>query len=83
MPGVFWINECRKTWLAKDGTQKVHYSQQAQGKKAGSHSESIKVEEFLDFYKSLGRDDLDIMLEVKDKNLSAVRCIKEMQKLPG
>ncbi len=75
---VFWINECRKTWRDKDGTQKIHYSQQNPNKKPGSHSESIILERFIDFYKSLARDDIDIMLEVKDKNLSAVNCISHL-----
>ena len=70
-----WINECKKTWRKKDGTQKIHYSQQEPSKKVGSHSNSIQIDEFLQFYKSLERDDIDIMLEVKDKNLSAIKCI--------
>lgn len=72
---IFWINECQKTWLKKDGIQKIHYSQQETGKKAGSHSNSIREEEFMDFYSRLQREDLDIMLEVKDKNQSAEKCI--------
>lgn len=72
---LYWIDECRKTWKEKDGNQKVHYSQQDPLKKLGSHSRSIRINEFMDFYKSLEREDLDIMLEVKDKNLSAVKCI--------
>lgn len=71
----FWVNECRKTWRPQDGPQKIHYSQQEPGKKAGSHSGSIRIREFLEFCGRIGRDDIDIMLEVKDKNLSAVKCI--------
>lgn len=75
---IFWINECKKTWLKKDGDQKIHYSQQEPGKKAGSHSNSIRVEEFMGFYSRLQREDLDIMLEVKDKNRSAEKCINSI-----
>lgn len=71
----YWINECRKTWGEKDGYQKIHYSQQDPLKKPGSHSNSIRINEFMDFYQNIDREDLDIMLEVKDKNLSAVKCI--------
>ncbi len=71
----FWINECRASWSEKDGRQKIHYSQQAIDKRAGAHSESIDVKRFLDFYSVLGEKDIDIMLEVKDKNLSAIKCI--------
>lgn len=70
-----WIEACRQTWKAVDGHQKIHYSQQNPGKRTGSHSESIRIEPFMAFHASIDRDDLDIMLEVKDKNLSAVKCI--------
>ncbi|HPD88156.1 MAG TPA: UV DNA damage repair endonuclease UvsE [Oscillospiraceae bacterium] len=72
---AFWISQCAPSWSEKDGRQKVHYSQQARGKNAGSHSGSIAADEFLDFFASLEGDKPDIMLEVKDKNLSAVKCI--------
>ena len=70
-----WIVECEKTWKTTDGIQKVHYSQQNQNKQKGSHSETIGIEEFMKFYESLNRKNIDIMLEVKDKNLSAVKCV--------
>jgi UV DNA damage endonuclease len=71
-----WIRACRSTWQPGDGLQKIHYSQQAVGKRSGAHSESIRLEDFAAYYESLEGLDLDIMLEVKDKNLSALRCIK-------
>lgn len=72
---IYWINKCRETWKQEDGKQKIHYSQQNPIKRPGSHSESIRINEFVDFYHKLKRTDLDIMLEVKDKNLSAIKCI--------
>lgn len=74
-----WIKECNKTWKVKDGRQKIHYSQQELGKRAGSHSQSIRLDEFVDFYKKIDGDNLDIMLEVKDKNISAVSCIEQIR----
>lgn len=71
----FWIRQCASTWKQKDGRQKVHYSQPSRFKYAGSHSGSIGIDEFLNFFSSLGSSAPDIMLEVKDKNLSAVKCI--------
>ncbi|NLO22277.1 MAG: UV DNA damage repair endonuclease UvsE [Syntrophomonadaceae bacterium] len=71
----YWISQCRSSWKPRDGKQKVHYSQQNPLKSAGSHSESIAIDEFLDFYLRLGESQPDIMLEVKDKNLSALKCI--------
>ncbi|WP_271811203.1 UV DNA damage repair endonuclease UvsE [Clostridium beijerinckii] len=74
----YWISECNKTWKEKDGRQKIHYSQQDPLKKAGSHSNTIKISKFIEFYESLKGQDIDIMLEVKDKNLSAVKCINSI-----
>lgn len=73
-----WIEECSKTWKIKDGTQKIHYSQQDIQKKPGGHSVTIDAEVFIDFVNTLN-EDLDIMLEVKDKNLSAVKCINAIR----
>jgi UV DNA damage endonuclease len=67
-----WIEACRPTW---DSRQKIHYSQQAPDKKAGAHSQTVSVQEFLSFCNSLTDRDIDIMLEVKDKNLSAIKCL--------
>ena len=68
------IEKCNKTWKSTDGKQKIHYSQSANNFKNGAHSQYIKAEQFLDFYNNLIDQDIDIMLEVKDKNLSAVKC---------
>ena len=73
------LQQVRKTWHKKDGVQKIHYSQQAKGKRAGSHSLSIEVPEFVEFYKTLPQP-IDVMLEVKDKDLSALKCIAELEK---
>lgn len=62
-----------KTWKTYDGRQKVHYSQQGVDKKIGSHSESIDLNLFKDYYKEIKDLDIDIILEVKDKNLSAIK----------
>ena len=70
-----WISACAETWTERDGIQKIHYSQQDPLKKAGSHSLSIRIDEFLEFYSGLDQEKPDIMLEVKDKNISAVKCI--------
>lgn len=72
---IYWIKACEKTWKKRDGCQKIHYSQQDQGKKTGAHSHTIRIDEFMMIYNQVFREDLDIMLEVKDKNLSAVKCI--------
>lgn len=69
-----WIKICNKTWKDSDGKQKIHYSQTANNFKNGAHSSTIQASTFLAFYNQLENKDIDIMLEVKDKNLSAVKC---------
>lgn len=68
----YYITLANQTWTPKDGIQKIHYSQGSKLKRAGSHSKTIDLEVFNEFLKSI--PDVDIMLEVKDKNLSAVKA---------
>ena len=70
----YWIAEAKKTWKAADGNQKIHYSQQAPGKRPGAHTDTIDLKTFLTFHEQLEDKQIDIMLEVKDKNLSAIKC---------
>lgn len=70
-----WIAACAGTWTPEDGKPKIHYSQQDQGKRPGSHSATLDASGFLRFYSAISDRDLDIMVEVKDKNLSAIKCI--------
>ena len=67
----YFIKLANKTWTIYDGVQKIHYSQSSNNKKIGSHSETINLEIFSDFLKGL--PNVDIMLEVKDKNISAIK----------
>ena len=72
---VDWIYRARNTWnFTTDGRQKIHYSQQKLGGKIGAHSDTIDVVLFRMFYKTIQHLDLDIMLEVKDKNVSVLNC---------
>jgi len=69
-----WIKKCELTWKQRDGRQKLHYSEQKKEGSSGSHSDTIFLPDFLEFYQGLYNKNIDIMLEVKDKNLSAVKC---------
>lgn len=73
-----WIEIVNLTWTDDHGSQKIHYSQQDRIKRPGAHSFTINLKEFLIFKKDL-KENLDIMLEVKDKNLSAVKCINSLK----
>ncbi len=69
-----WIKTCAATWGKEDGRPKLHYSQP--GGRRGAHSKTIDAARFLAFYQSIRELEVDIMLEVKDKNLSTVKCMK-------
>src|SRR5699024_9143404 len=75
---AYWIEQAGHTWKDEDGNQKIHYSQQSPTRRAGGHSQTIHLEEFQDFYRTLPHD-VDIMLEVKDKNLSALKVLHFVQ----
>jgi UV DNA damage endonuclease len=77
---VYWINKCKKTWKKTDGVQKIHYSEQDPLKHPGSHSQTINEVIFGEFVNKINRDDIDIMLEVKDKNISTVKCIQYLNR---
>ncbi len=70
-----WIEQCAGTWANNDGIQKMHYSQQDIKKRNGAHSKTIFLNQFKAFLDSIDGINIDIMLEVKDKNISAVKCI--------
>lgn len=76
-----WIDECRKTWKKEDGIPKIHYSQQDKEKKPGAHSKTIDLKTFLTFVSKID-EDIDIMLEVKDKNLSTIKCLNGINHYP-
>jgi UV DNA damage endonuclease len=78
----YWLELAQKTWQQKDGRQKIHYSQQNLFKPKGAHSETILIKDFMLFFEGLLNKDIDIMLEVKDKNLSAVKCMNSIAENP-
>lgn len=77
------MERVRSTWQEKDGPIKIHYSQQDKNKKAGAHSKTIIANQFMDYYKTIKCYNPDIMMEVKDKNISAVKCNYIVQELQG
>ncbi|MGH4122378.1 MAG: UV DNA damage repair endonuclease UvsE [Clostridium sp.] len=74
MPIKEIMNKVAKTWKEEDGNPKVHYSQQDLHKHVGAHSNTIVVKNFLEYYEQVKEFNIDIMLEVKDKDVSAIKC---------
>lgn len=67
------------SWTTNDGNMKIHYSDSAIDKRPGAHSAHINIDNFLNFYEKVKGFNPDIMLEVKDKDISAIECINSLQ----
>ena len=69
----------RKTWKHKDGLPMVDYSSQRKGGTPGQHAESIDLPHFKQFIRSTREYDFDMMLEIKDKEKSALKAVRTLQ----
>jgi UV DNA damage endonuclease len=69
------------TWQEKDGIPMMDYSSQAPGERKGKHTDQIEEDLFRNFLKDVNGLDMDIMLEIKNKEVSALKAVsvaKEM-----
>lgn len=64
-----------KTWKKSDGIPMTDYSSQHLEKRVGSHTEHIDIDDFRRFLAFSNPLDIDIMLEIKDKEKSAIEAI--------
>jgi UV DNA damage endonuclease len=64
------------SWHRRDGRPKIHYSNQWTGMPPGTHSKSISPGKFRAFYQIIKDIDIDVMLEVKDKERSVLKLKK-------
>jgi UV DNA damage endonuclease len=69
------LKPLRATWKTQDGIPMVDYSSQEPGKRVGAHAEHIVPEEFRQFLHDTRHADFDIMLEIKDKEKSALSAL--------
>ncbi|MFW5904304.1 MAG: UV DNA damage repair endonuclease UvsE [Candidatus Saliniplasma sp.] len=69
------LKEVEKTWKEQDGIPMVDYSSQMIGEREGRHAESIDKKDFLRFIERSKPHDFDLMLEIKDKEKSAVKAV--------
>jgi UV DNA damage endonuclease len=70
------VSMASSTWTDGDGILMVDYSYQQGDGRRGAHSDTINIdhfEQFLDITKSY---DCDIMLEIKDKEQSAIKAVE-------
>jgi UV DNA damage endonuclease len=69
------LDPVRKAWKAADGIPMVDYSSQEPGRRVGAHAGHIVAEDFRQFLKETLPADFDIMLEIKDKEKSALAAL--------
>jgi len=74
------FNLFRKTWKEDDELPIVHYSSEHPQKGKPSHTEHIDINHFEMFLKQTGDIDFDIMLEIKDKETSALKALDIVKK---
>ncbi|WBA41789.1 UV DNA damage repair endonuclease UvsE [Hymenobacter canadensis] len=70
------------TWHpTRDGVMMMDYSSQARGERKGKHVSAMEEDLFQDFLQQLQGLDVDIMLEIKDKEASAHRACSILRNL--
>lgn len=70
------LEACQKTWKNNDGIPMVDYSSQKPHMIKGAHAEHLVISDFQSFLYDSVPYDYDIMLEIKDKEKSAVKAIE-------
>jgi UV DNA damage endonuclease len=69
------LSMAQKTWLSHDGIMMTDYSSQELGERKGKHAESIDMDDFRSYINLSSGLDFDIMLEIKDKEKSALEAL--------
>ena len=69
------LSMVQRTWNKRDGRMKIHYSQQNPQKRKGAHASNLNPTAFLTFCEQIHDRDIDVMLEIKSKNLAALQAI--------
>ena len=71
------------TWKESDGILMVDYSSQQRGQRSGSHAKTLNTENFKKFLHETRGVNFDLMLEIKDKETSALKALKILKATPN
>ena len=71
------IDLVTKTWRDNDGPPMVDYSHSQQEKRHRAHADSLDPAKFREFLRETSPFDFDVMLEIKDKERSAITALEE------
>jgi UV DNA damage endonuclease len=75
------LADSSSTWRKKDGIPMVDYSSQESQKRKGKHATMLDPEHFKRFLKGSEGFDFDLMLEIKDKERSALKALEIIKKM--
>jgi UV DNA damage endonuclease len=77
------IRSCGATWKKSDGPMMVDYSSQEPGSRSGAHAETIDPLDFENFIRTVQglKREMDVMLEIKDKEKSALKALASLRSL--
>lgn len=64
-----------KTWKKQDGILMCDYSSQEHGQRKGKHASTLDKKDFKQYMQQADGIDRDIMLEIKDKEKSALTAL--------
>ncbi|MFH1669276.1 MAG: UV DNA damage repair endonuclease UvsE [Candidatus Woesearchaeota archaeon] len=73
------IMKARMTWKKKDGKPMIDYSSQERGARKGRHARHINLRSFKKLLEEADGLDFDIMLEIEDKEKSALKAVKVIE----
>lgn len=76
------FNIFNNSWKDNDGLPIIHYSSQKVGGKKGNHAQSIDISHFKKFIANSLSFDFDLMLEIKDKEQSALKALEYLKNDP-
>lgn len=69
------LKKTSSTWDLKDGIPMIDYSTQLKNDKKGKHTNHIDINDFVTFLTNSIPTDFDVMLEIKDKEKSAIEAV--------
>ena len=70
------LEQSGNTWKESDGIPMVDFSSQQRGQRPGSHAKTLNPAMFKKFLQETRGLDFDLMLEIKDKETSALKALK-------
>ena len=70
------MKQAASTWGGADGIPMIDYSSQSSGERIGKHAQTVDIAHFRQVFEALESFDYDMMLEIKNKETSALQVIE-------